>query len=93
MIRSAVEHPFSEFWKRNLDKIGIGGSIFAALRCLGFPALLSILSAIGLGFIVTIRSLSRCCYCFWPSRFLGCISGRATIMNRGPSSLGGSARS
>jgi mercuric ion transport protein len=52
MIRSATEHPFSEFWKRNLDKIGIGGSVFAALCCLGFPALLSILSAIGLGFIV-----------------------------------------
>lgn len=52
MIRSAAEHPFSEFWKRNLDKIGIGGSVFTALCCLGFPALLSILSAIGLGFIV-----------------------------------------
>ena len=52
MIRSATEHPFSEFWKRNLDKIGIGGSVFAALCCLGFPAFLSILSVIGLGFIV-----------------------------------------
>ncbi len=52
MIRNPSEHPPSEFWKRNLDKIGIGGSIFAALCCLGFPALLSILSTIGLGFIV-----------------------------------------
>ena len=34
------------------DKIGLGGSIFAALCCLGFPALLSILSAIGLGFLI-----------------------------------------
>ncbi len=40
------------FWKRNLDKIGIGGSLFAALCCLGFPALLSIVSAIGLGFLI-----------------------------------------
>lgn len=40
------------FWKRNLDKIGAGGSLFAALCCLGFPALLSILSAIGLGFLL-----------------------------------------
>lgn len=40
------------FWKRHLDKIGIGGSLFAALCCLGFPALLSILSAIGLGFLI-----------------------------------------
>ncbi len=40
------------FWRRNLDKIGVGGALFAALCCLGVPALLSILSAIGLGFIV-----------------------------------------
>jgi|SRR5438132_3726160 len=37
---------------RYLTGIGTGGSIFAALCCLGFPALLSILSAIGLGFVV-----------------------------------------
>lgn len=39
-------------WKRHLDKIGVGGSLFAALCCLGFPALLSILSAVGLGFLI-----------------------------------------
>jgi hypothetical protein len=83
MIRSATEHPFSKFWKRNLDKIGIGGSVFAALCCLGFPALLSILSVIGLGFIVNDTILLPLLL-FWPSRFLGCISGRATIMTVGP---------
>jgi len=40
------------FWKKNTDKIGVAGSIFAALCCLGFPALLSILTAIGLGFLI-----------------------------------------
>lgn len=40
------------FWSKHTDKVGIGGSLFAALCCLGFPALISILSAIGLGFIV-----------------------------------------
>ncbi len=40
------------FWKRHLDKIGVGGSVFAALCCLGFPALVAILSAIGLGFLI-----------------------------------------
>jgi mercuric ion transport protein len=40
------------FWQRHLDKIGVGGSLFAALGCLGFPALLSIVSALGLGFLV-----------------------------------------
>jgi mercuric ion transport protein len=40
------------FWKRHLDKLGIGGALFAALCCLGFPALVSIVSAIGLGFLI-----------------------------------------
>lgn len=40
------------WWRRNLDKIGLGGSLFAALCCLGFPALLAIVSAIGLGFLI-----------------------------------------
>lgn len=40
------------FWKKHTDKVGVTGSIFAALCCLGFPALLSILSAIGLGFLI-----------------------------------------
>ena len=40
------------FWRRNTDKIGVLGSIFAALCCLGFPALISIVSAVGLGVIV-----------------------------------------
>src|SRR5712692_5397744 len=40
------------FWKRHLDKIGVGGSLFAALCCLGFPALLSILSAVGFAFLI-----------------------------------------
>lgn len=44
--------PIQGFWKRHLDKIGVGGSMFAALCCLGFPALLAILSAVGLGFLV-----------------------------------------
>ncbi|PSO95824.1 MAG: hypothetical protein BRC46_02210 [Cyanobacteria bacterium QS_6_48_18] len=42
----------SLFWQRYADKVGMAGSIFAALCCLGFPALLSILSAIGLGFLI-----------------------------------------
>jgi len=40
------------FWKKYLDKIGVVGSIFAALCCLGVPGLLSILGAIGLGFLI-----------------------------------------
>jgi mercuric ion transport protein len=40
------------FVDQYLDKVGVGGSLFAALCCLGFPALLSILSAVGLGFLI-----------------------------------------
>jgi mercuric ion transport protein len=39
-------------FKDHLDKIGIVGSFIAAACCLGLPAVLSIVSAIGLGFLV-----------------------------------------
>jgi len=38
--------------EQQLDKVGVVGSLFAALCCLGFPALLSVLSALGLGFLI-----------------------------------------
>ena len=47
-----AELPTCGFWKRHLDKIGVGGSLFAALCCLGYPALLAIVSAVGLRFLV-----------------------------------------
>ncbi|MBI4465432.1 MAG: MerC domain-containing protein [Acidobacteria bacterium] len=40
------------FWKRHLDKVGVGGSFVAAACCLGLPAAISILGAVGLGFLV-----------------------------------------
>jgi mercuric ion transport protein len=40
------------FWRKYTDKIGVVGSIFAALCCLGFPALVSMLGAISLGFLI-----------------------------------------
>jgi mercuric ion transport protein len=93
MIRSATEHPFSEFWKRNLDKIGIGGSIFAALCCLGFPALLSILSAIGLGFIVNDTILIPLLLLFLAVTLLGLYLGTRHHHEPWALILGGSARS
>lgn len=51
MTKTRTTDQADGLWKRHLEKIGIGGSLFAALCCLGFPALLSILSALGLGFI------------------------------------------
>src|SRR5713101_4625220 len=46
------ETTHDSFWKKHTDKVGVVGTIFAALCCLGFPALLSILGAIGLGFLI-----------------------------------------
>jgi mercuric ion transport protein len=44
------------FWNRQIDKLGVGGSIFssfiAGLCCLGPPAIMSILSAFGLTFLI-----------------------------------------
>jgi mercuric ion transport protein len=41
-----------KFLERHADKLGTGGSVFAALCCLGTPAILAFLAAIGAGFLV-----------------------------------------
>jgi mercuric ion transport protein len=50
------ENPFSKpslmTAKDHIDKVGIFGATFAALCCLGIPGVLSVVSAIGLGFLV-----------------------------------------
>jgi len=40
------------FWTDWADKVGPLGAIAAALCCLGFPAALALLSALGLGFVI-----------------------------------------
>jgi MerC mercury resistance protein len=59
------------FWKRHLDKIGVGGSLFAALCCLGFPAVVAILSAIGLGFLINDDILRPLMIVFFAGRNFG----------------------
>ena len=39
-------------WRDHLDKVGIVGSFIAAACCLGQPAVLSIVAAVGLGFVI-----------------------------------------
>ncbi len=41
-----------KFFERNADTLGTGGSLFAALCCLGTPAILAFLAAIGAGFLI-----------------------------------------
>jgi hypothetical protein len=43
------------FWKRHLDKIGVGSTLFVALCCLGFPALVFMHYVVGLGFLIQSR--------------------------------------
>lgn len=40
------------FLRGHLDKLGLGGSLLAALCCLGVPAVLSFLGAVGAGFLI-----------------------------------------
>ncbi len=63
------------FWRKNTDKIGVVGSVFAALCCLGFPALLSILSAIGLGFLINDAVLLPLLVIFLLVTLLGLVLG------------------
>jgi len=39
-------------WKAHIDKVGVLGSFIAGACCLGLPAVLSIVTAIGLGFFI-----------------------------------------
>ena len=59
-----------------MDKIGVLGSVFTALCCLGIPALLSILSAVGLGFIINDAILLPLLVVFLVVTVLGLISGK-----------------
>jgi len=65
------EATHDSFWKKHTDKVGIAGSIFAALCCLGFPALLSILSAIGLGFLINTPTHASLITDYYPPKALG----------------------
>lgn len=59
----------------NLDKVGVLGSVFTALCCLGIPALLSILSAIGLGFVINDAILLPLLVIFLAITIAGLVSG------------------
>jgi hypothetical protein len=63
------------FWKRYLDKIGVGGTLFVALCCLGFLALVSIHCVDGLGFLINHDILRPLLIMFLPGIFLGLTLG------------------
>jgi len=60
---------------KHLDKLGIVGSLIAALCCLGVPAVLSIFAAIGLGFLINDAILLPLLAVFLLITLVGLFSG------------------
>lgn len=77
------------FVDQYLDKLGVGGSLFAALCCLGFPALLSILSAVGLGFLINDAILLPLLVVFLALTLYGLFRGYQKHRKPGAVLLGG----
>ena len=68
------------FWKRQVVKIGVAGSLFgsffAGLCCLGLPALVAIFSAFGLGFLINNAILQPVLIVFLLISVFGLVLGR-----------------
>lgn len=58
-------------WKKHLDKFGVVGSFVVAACCLGLPAVLSIVAAVGLGFIINDAILLPLLIVFLAATLLG----------------------
>jgi mercuric ion transport protein len=75
--------------KDHVDKVGIAGAAFAALCCLGTPALLSVLTAIGLGFLIHDAILIPLLILFLIVTLWGLGTGRRRHGRPAPLILGG----
>jgi len=62
-------------WKEHLDKLGVVGSFVTAACCLGLPAALSIVAAIGLGFLINDAILLPLLVAFLAITLLGLFFG------------------
>jgi len=76
------------FLRRHADKIGAAGSIFAGLCCLGFPAALSLLAAVGLGFLINDAVLLPALAIFLAVSIYGLWRGYRRHHSRLPLTLG-----
>jgi mercuric ion transport protein len=77
------------FLDQHLDKVGVGGSLFTALCCLGIPALLSIVSAVGLGFLINDAILLPLLVVFLALTLYGLFRGYQKHRKPGAVLLGG----
>lgn len=80
-----------DFFDRHLDRVGVGGALFAALCCLGFPALLSILGALGLGFLINDAILLPLLVGFLALTLYGLYRGYQRYRKAGAVMLGGAS--
>jgi mercuric ion transport protein len=76
-------------WKGHLDKIGVGGSFIAAACCLGLPAVLSILGALGFGFLIHDAILLPLLVAFLAMTVTGLWFGYRVHRKTGPLALAG----
>lgn len=76
-------------WKDHLDKIGIVGSFIAAACCLGLPGVVSIVAAIGLGFIINDTVLLPLMILFLALALIGLVFGYRVHRQPWPLLLGG----
>ncbi len=73
---------------KHLDKLGIVGSLIAALCCLGVPAVLSIFAAIGLGFLINDAILLPLLALFVLITLIGLFSGYRSHRKKAALNLG-----
>jgi mercuric ion transport protein len=78
--------------RRHADKLGTGGSLFAALCCLGTPAVVTFAAAIGAGFLVNdtilLPLLAICLF----AALWGLDQGRKVYRDPRPLRLGAAGR-
>lgn len=66
----------------HLDKIGVAGSMVAALCCLGTPAMLSLVAAVGLGFLINDAVLVPLLAVFLEATLWGLVLGWRVNLGR-----------
>ncbi len=74
--------------KDHVDKLGIFGATFAALCCLGISAVLSVVTAIGLGFLIHDAVLLPLMVLSLLVALWGLLSGWQRHRNPGPLAVG-----
>src|SRR5712692_977228 len=77
-------------FRDHADKVGIAGATFAALCCLGISAVLSVITAVGLGFLINDAVLAPLLVISIIVTIWGMVSGWRRHQNVIPLVLGGS---